>query len=352
MNTKLFIITGVNGIGKSTIIPELSSRLDETQYIIHDFDERGVPDNAGANWRETEMVHWFNEARKNNSADIATIVCGFVKTSDTDFAKNQVPDVTFEVCLLDADAKTIETRIMSRYQTPESLEELERTTGKTPEKFVQDNIWVSGKFRGEAKEKDFYIFDTTNKNTKEVSCDAIEWIKKYSHTDKYKSRKYSIENYDPNWAKQYLDESAKLTNALGDQIDSVEHVGSTSVPNLAGKPTIDILVTLENIETADTFQGTLTTLGYKFLGQYVMEGSRLYVKEDNGVRHINLHFFQKDHTHIAEMMNLRNYLRDNPNLINEYSNLKLELFRKFPDDYGSYRKHKDEWMSKLMKNIK
>lgn len=351
MSTKLFVITGVNGIGKSTVIPELSSKLDEKMYKIHDFDERGVPNNADAEWRQSEMTHWFNEAIKDNSRGVNTIICGFVKASDLDYAKSQIPGIKFEVCVLDADAKTIKTRIINRYQTKESLKQLENTTGKTLERFVRDNIWVSEKFREEAIKNDFYVLETSRKTPEKVGCDVIEWIKKSSRNDKYKSRKYSIEKYNPEWSNQFLNESIKLKNVLDDQIISIEHIGSTSVPELAGKPTIDILVTTEDIKTADSFQEVLAAIGYKFLGQYVMDGSRLYVKEDDEVRHVNLHFFQKDHAHVTEMINLRDYLQNNPKIVNEYSNLKLKLFSKYPDDYESYRKYKDEWMSKLMKNI-
>jgi len=46
MKPQLFIITGVNGIGKSTIIPELKGLLNSKNFVVHYFDERGVPDKA------------------------------------------------------------------------------------------------------------------------------------------------------------------------------------------------------------------------------------------------------------------------------------------------------------------
>jgi len=40
MDKKLYIITGVNGIGKSSAIPEIAKSLYPESYSIHDFDER------------------------------------------------------------------------------------------------------------------------------------------------------------------------------------------------------------------------------------------------------------------------------------------------------------------------
>ena len=176
MNPQLFLITGVNGIGKSSVIPELGSLLDADIFEIHDFDERGVPDNAGQEWRESETKHWVKVAIENSMHGIATIVCGFMKTSDIQYALGDCPEIKASMCLLDADAETISERILSRYTTPESLQELERTTGKTPEKFVSDNVWVSTKFRKEAKEKGYYVLDTNNLTPKEVAEKIVEWV--------------------------------------------------------------------------------------------------------------------------------------------------------------------------------
>ena len=78
-----------------------------------------------------------------------------------------------------------------------------------------------------------------------------------------------------------------------------------------------------------------------------MEGSRLYVKERDNTRLVNLHFFQQGHKHIDEMLGLRDYFLSHPEAVKEYSQLKFGLVKKYPDDYGSYRKYKDEWMNDL-----
>ena len=176
MQNKLFIVTGVNGIGKSTVIPELLKKLDSSLYAIHDFDERGVPDNADSDWRKSETTHWLEVAKANATNNVSTLVCGFMKTTDIEHALKKVAGVEVSMCLLDANAEVISERIMSRYQTPKSLEELERTTGKTPEKFLEDNIWVSSKFRESAKEKGFTIVDTNDKNPEAVAEAIVDWM--------------------------------------------------------------------------------------------------------------------------------------------------------------------------------
>lgn len=112
-----------------------------------------------------------------------------------------------------------------------------------------------------------------------------------------------------------------------------------------------MLVVFEEISEAEEFVEELEALGYKDLGQYVTEGSRLFVKEENNERLVNLHFYSRGHSHVDEMIALRDYLRMHPEVVKEYSDLKFELSNQYPDDYGSYRKFKDEWMNNLNKQL-
>ncbi|MCH8051276.1 MAG: GrpB family protein, partial [Chloroflexi bacterium] len=50
-----------------------------------------------------------------------------------------------------------------------------------------------------------------------------------------------IADYDPRWAAMYTEESARVHDAIGEWLLGIEHVGSTSVPGLAAKPTVDIM---------------------------------------------------------------------------------------------------------------
>lgn len=168
----------------------------------------------------------------------------------------------------------------------------------------------------------------------------------------YKNRKYSVEQYNPKWKTLFETEVEILRPIFSNKAISIEHIGSTSVPGLAGKPTIDILITVEKIEIADELSEKIESAGYKFLGDYINQGSRLFIKEESNARLVNLHVFEKIHHHVKEMIDLRNYFRSHPEVVEEYSNLKFDLVEKYPDDYGLYRKYKDEWMENLKKNMK
>jgi len=69
-------------------------------------------------------------------------------------------------------------------------------------------------------------------------------------------------DYDLSWLARFQDERAKITAALGTAAIGIEHIGSTSVPGLAAKPIIDVLVTVADIEDEPQYLPALQRAGY------------------------------------------------------------------------------------------
>lgn len=173
--SNIYFIIGVNGVGKSSVIPYLQASLSNTKYSIHDFDERGVPDNADKIWRQSEIEYWLEIGKQNSSNNIATIICGFAKPEELNIISGNL-QIPISVILLDANAHSISERISGRYTTSESKKELERTTGKSPEKFIEDNVWVSTKFREGAQSFGYSTIDTSKLSPQEVANQLISLI--------------------------------------------------------------------------------------------------------------------------------------------------------------------------------
>ena len=49
----------------------------------------------------------------------------------------------------------------------------------------------------------------------------------------------------------YEDERDRIQEVVGDWIIAIEHVGSTAVPGLGGKPTVDIMPAVQRLEDAE-----------------------------------------------------------------------------------------------------
>jgi GrpB-like predicted nucleotidyltransferase (UPF0157 family) len=165
----------------------------------------------------------------------------------------------------------------------------------------------------------------------------------------YKDRKYDVQSYNPEWPLQFEQYAEKVRAIFGDV--QIEHIGSTAVPGMVGKPCIDMLVIIKDLKAVEDNVSKMEQVGFVYAGQFVMEGSRLFrVMKDNEV-FANIHFFLEGHTHTAEMISLRDYLRSHPKEVQEYSKLKESLYSKYENDYASYRKYKDEYMDEMKKRV-
>ena len=58
-----------------------------------------------------------------------------------------------------------------------------------------------------------------------------------------------IADYDYEWPRLFEREAERIRAALGDRVLLLEHTGSTSVPGLAAKPKIDMLLVVADSRT-------------------------------------------------------------------------------------------------------
>jgi GrpB-like predicted nucleotidyltransferase (UPF0157 family) len=70
-------------------------------------------------------------------------------------------------------------------------------------------------------------------------------------------------DYDPRWSKAYAEQEQRIRAALGPAAVQIEHIGSTSVPGLAAKPIIDVLVTVDDITAEEDYLDQLLDAGYE-----------------------------------------------------------------------------------------
>jgi len=162
----------------------------------------------------------------------------------------------------------------------------------------------------------------------------------------YKDRKYDICAYDSDWQKRFSNEEENIRKIFGSDTQ-IEHIGSTSVVGMDGKPCIDILVISKDLDIIKEHISDMEDAGFMYRGFFISNEALLFTRvKDNNIE-TNVHFFPEGHPHIKEMLTLRDYLRSHPEEVSEYSNLKKRLHEKYPNDYANYRKEKDEYMEGL-----
>lgn len=170
---KTYFVSGVNGVGKSTLIPHLTALLPAEKYVVYDFDKRGVPDGADNTWRKTEIQYWLEEAKRNTQDDRATVVCGFAKKTDFEPERSDV-----EIIVLDASPEIIRQRLTKRYTKNGIFDETQKVIGKSVNDFINGNVWYAKKMKDECKEADCPIVDTSTKTPEQVAWEVVAIIQR------------------------------------------------------------------------------------------------------------------------------------------------------------------------------
>ena len=71
-----------------------------------------------------------------------------------------------------------------------------------------------------------------------------------------------LADYDPSWPRLYEREATRIRSVLGDRVRRLEHVGSTSVPGLAAKPIIDIVMAVPDSADEPAYVPDMEAAGY------------------------------------------------------------------------------------------
>ena len=129
--------------------------------------------------------------------------------------------------------------------------------------------------------------------------------------------------YDPGWPALFEREAARLRGVLGPRILLLEHIGSTSVPGLAAKPIIDILMVVADPADESGYVAPLEQAGY-----------RLVIREPDWHQHrvlkgpdtdINLHVHAEGSPEIGRNLRFRDHLRADQADRELYQRAKQEL---------------------------
>lgn len=157
-------------------------------------------------------------------------------------------------------------------------------------------------------------------------------------------KKIEIVEYDPNWPVIFRNLQVVFEKQLYGLIESVEHIGSTSVPGLAAKPIIDIDLIIANGSALPLVIEKLDHLGYDHRGNLGIVDREAFRRRDEYVPYGNGQVWPVHHLYVCTkgsngLINhlvLRDYLRNNPDKAQEYATLKRQLAARYPTMSEAY----------------
>ena len=173
-----------------------------------------------------------------------------------------------------------------------------------------------------------------------MSNDSLEERLREVIIGEIEPRKVVVADYDSAWPGRFRQEEAKIRAALGEVALSVEHIGSTSVPGLAAKPIIDVLLVVYDSCDEASYLPALEGAGYVLrVREPDLEEHRMFRTPEKDV---HVHVYSKGSKEIERYLLLRDRLREDERDRKLYAKTKRELARREWPSVDHYAEAKTE----------
>jgi GrpB-like predicted nucleotidyltransferase (UPF0157 family) len=140
-----------------------------------------------------------------------------------------------------------------------------------------------------------------------------------------------LHDHDDRWAGRYRDHRQRILDALRGHDVEVEHIGSTSVPRLAAKPVVDIVVAVDDITAEEDYLPALLDAGYELR---VREPGHRLVRTP--ARDVHVHVYGRDDPAVEDYLLLRDHLRTDADDRTLDERTKRTLLEQRWDDTNAY----------------
>jgi GrpB-like predicted nucleotidyltransferase (UPF0157 family) len=146
-----------------------------------------------------------------------------------------------------------------------------------------------------------------------------------------------LHEYDARWAEDYVRHRRRILGALAALDVGIEHIGSTSVPGLAAKPIVDVVVTVPDITAEEDYLDPLLAAGYELR---VREPGHRLVRTP--ARDVHVHLYERGDAAVDEYLLLRDHLRADAADRDLYEGVKRDLIGRRWDDMNDYAEAKND----------
>lgn len=164
-----------------------------------------------------------------------------------------------------------------------------------------------------------------------------------------------ISDPDPHWPEYFELERTEIEKSLA-HMNSIfiNHIGSTAIPDLKAKPTIDILIEIPEETDAEWIVQQLVHIGYHFIPRPENPPPHMmFVKgySESGLKALSYHIhvrYQGDWDEIY----FRDYLRKHPETAREYAGLKIKLADVHKNNREAYTEGKTGFINRIVQQAR
>ncbi|MDU1891462.1 MAG: GrpB family protein [Dysgonomonas sp.] len=151
------------------------------------------------------------------------------------------------------------------------------------------------------------------------------------------------------WKEYYIAEKEFLENLIGNNIEAIHHIGSTAIPNLTAKPTIDILIEISDNTDIPGLIRKMEINGYIYSPQPDKPAPHLmflkgYTSTGFASKVFHIHIRYKGDW---DELHFRDYLLSHPEAVKEYVMLKQKLKEQYEHDRDGYTMAKTDFIRRI-----
>jgi GrpB-like predicted nucleotidyltransferase (UPF0157 family) len=158
-----------------------------------------------------------------------------------------------------------------------------------------------------------------------------------------------LEEHNPAYKEWYLAEKEKILECIkGINIARVSHIGSTAVPGLTAKPTVDILLEVFRDCNLAELKGRLINSGWLLMSSVYKPDLKLAFNKGytpkgfaEKVYHLHVRYYSD-----WDELYFRDYLIAHKDVADKYGKLKLNLWKRYEHNRDGYTEAKTQFIKK------
>lgn len=157
-----------------------------------------------------------------------------------------------------------------------------------------------------------------------------------------------LTDYDDAWRDDFTRAEREIRANAGNLVVRIEHIGSTAIDGAIAKPIIDLLVGVRAPGDGPRLAERLALSGYETLGEFGIPGRTLLTKGDPVTHHLHAADVESAFWHVNTLF--RDALRNDPDTLARYVQLKRELAERFAHDRSQYTEGKSTFIRAVLRD--
>jgi GrpB-like predicted nucleotidyltransferase (UPF0157 family) len=152
------------------------------------------------------------------------------------------------------------------------------------------------------------------------------------------------------WADRFAEMRARVLGLFEPGEAVVEHVGSTSVPGLAAKPIVDMMLGVSRLAEIEKRIPALEADGWEYVARHerVLPERRYFARPVPRPRTHHLHAVEIDSAFWRDHLAFRDHLRAHPGDAAAYAELKRALATRHGRDREAYTEAKTDFVRSVL----